>query len=237
MDCGVASGRPAGAAPDEIRMRHLSDHKFPGRNVRTLDLDVALEAEIIVALDQELAVDRAMGIVAGDTSVAECFMFENKWPALFAMTLRATLVQARHGEAARGLHDVVPVRIVALDAIHHAFDHGVMLRQAELGVDIEVALEAGARVFTGIHDELAPTATDTDVLTGGAMAGFAAVDRSELDIVFRETSVRAQREGAGDIRVAIGAGGVADVMRTRDLGRRIGGLLESGARGKYAGKN
>ena len=117
-------------------MRNFADHEFAGLDVRSLHLHVAFQAQIVIALDKKLAIDRAVWVVAGGATVTEGLVLENEWAALFAMTLRATLVQARHGESAGGLHDVVPVRVVTIDAVHHAFDDGMMLRKPELGVDV-----------------------------------------------------------------------------------------------------
>ena len=214
-------------------MRDLADHEFVRLNIRSLHLHMALEAEIIVPFGKKLPVDRAVWIVAGDATVAQRFMLKNERAALFAMTLRAALVEPRHREPARRLHNVVTVGIMALDAVHDSFNDGMMLREFELGMDVQVALKTGARIFAGIHDEPAAPA-DADMLAGRAVAGFAAGNGSELDVIPAESSVRAGRERARDIRVAIHTGGVPDVMRACDRGRRIDCLFESAARGKKA---
>ena len=133
---GVATGGPASASFEEVRVRDFANHEFAGLDVRSLHLHVAFQAQIVIALDKELAINRAVWVVAGGATVTDGLVLENEWPALFAMTLRATLVQARHGESAGGLHDVVPVRVVTIDAVHHPFDHGMMLRKPELGMDV-----------------------------------------------------------------------------------------------------
>ena len=90
------------------------------------------------------------------------------------MTFGALLVQARHGEAAGLLHDFVAMRVVALHTIHAALDHGMMLREVKLRVNIEMALETSARILAGIDDEAAASATRFNVFAGGTVAGFAA---------------------------------------------------------------
>src|SRR5258706_10084667 len=89
------------------------------------------------------------------------------------MTLGAIYVEARHGKSARRFHDVHAMRVVALDAVHFAFDDGMMLREVEFGMCFQVALKTGGGVLAGIDDELAASAARHDVFAGGAVAGFA----------------------------------------------------------------
>ena len=185
----MATGRPAGAAFDEIRVRDFADHEVAGKNIGPLDLKVALEAKVIVALDEELAIDRAMRAMTNGAAFAQGFVFENERAALFAMTLRASFVEARHGEAAGGLHDLVAVRVVAVHAIHVAFDDRVMLGEIKFGMDVEVALKAGAGIFAWVDDEPAAAAADAHMFAGRAMAGFAAGDACEFDVIFVEAAV------------------------------------------------
>ena len=65
------------------------------RRIR-LHLRMASQAKIIVGLDQQLAVDRAMWSVANGAAFTHRFMLENECPRLLAMTLRAGLIEARH---------------------------------------------------------------------------------------------------------------------------------------------
>ena len=168
MHRGVAAGRPTGAPLQKIRVRDLADHEFVRLNIRSLHLHMALEAEIIVPFGKKLPVDRSVGIVAGDATVAQRFVLKNERTALFAMTLRAALVEPRHREPARRLHNVVTVGIMALDAVHDSFNDGMMLREFELGMDVQMALKARAGIFARIYDEPAATA-DADMLAGRAL--------------------------------------------------------------------
>jgi hypothetical protein len=143
------------------------------------------------------------------------------------MTLGAGFVQARHGEAAGSFHYIMAVGIVAIDAIHVALRHGVMLGQGEFSVDVDVALKAGARVFAGIDDH-STAAADADVFAAGAVAGFAAADLGEFNVVFVVAAMRAGREHARDVCVAIGAGSVADEVSAGDVGRGVDGAVECG---------
>ena len=190
----MAAGGPAGAALDKIRVRYFADYEISRRDVGTLDLQMALKAEVVVALDQQLSIERTVRAMARGATFAQGFVLEDEWPALFAVTLRALFVQARHGEAAGGFHDVVPVRVVALHAIHVAFNDRMMLRQVEFRMDIDVALKTRPWVLAGIHDEPAAAAADAHVFAGWAVAGFAAAHARELDVILAEAAMRAVRK-------------------------------------------
>jgi hypothetical protein len=128
VDGRVTTSGPAGAAANEIGVVHFADEELAGLIRRALHLHVTLEAEIIVAFREKLAVHGAVRIVAGGASFAHRFVLVDEGAGLLAMTFRALLVHARHRETAGRLHDFVPVRIVALYAIHLAFNDGMMLR-------------------------------------------------------------------------------------------------------------
>ena len=213
----MAAGGPARAAFDVGSVGNFTDVEIAGRDGRALNLQVALEAKIVVALDEELVVDRPVRLVAGGASFAQGFVFENERATLFAMTLRAGFVEARHGEAAGGLHDVVAVRVVTIHAVHLAFDDWMMLREAEFRMDVEMTLKTGGGIFAGIDDESSATAADADVFAGGPVAGFAAGDLSKFDVVLVEAAVGAGGEGARDVGMTIHAGGVADKMSAGNM--------------------
>ena len=145
------------------------------------------------------------------------------------MTFGALLVQARHGEAAGWLHDFMAVRVVALHTIHAAFDHGMMLGETKLRVNIEMALETGARIFAGIDDEAAASATHFNVFARRTVAGFTAGDVCELDVVFVQLAVGTGGEEARDVGVALDAGSIADVICALDMGRGNNGAADRGA--------
>ena len=67
--------------------------------------------------------------MADSATLAKRLMFEYKWTCLFAMALSAVLILPRHGQAARRLENIRPVRIVALHAIHASFNHWMALGQ------------------------------------------------------------------------------------------------------------
>ena len=95
-------------------------------------------------------------------------------------------------------------------------------------MDVDVTLETGARIFAGIHDQPA-TAADAHVFAAGTVAGFAAADLREFDVIFVKSAVHAGGEESRDVRVTIGARGVADEVRAWNVWRRDRGALESRA--------
>lgn len=110
------------------------------------------------------------------------------------------------------------MRVVALDAIHFAFDDGMMLREVEFGVSLEVAIKASGRVFAGVENEFAASAANGDVLAAGAVAGFATA-RAGLR-VWRK--VHPGVGAGGELLHVIGVAGVArliaDVMGAGNVG-------------------
>ena len=154
-------------------------------------------------------------------------MLEHHRARLLAMTLGAAFILPRHREAARRFHDVAAVRIVALHAIHPAFDDGMMLRQIKFRVRFEMALETGGRVFAGIENKFART-TGLDVQTARPVTGFAASLPSHR--AFKVNArVRAGGKFLRDGGVAIGAGFVADEMSTGNFRRRENRARDRGA--------
>ena len=115
-------------------MVDVSD-KDSSRN--TLLLEMALQAERVVALVQHSLIDGTVRRVADDATLADCFVLIDKWTALRRMTLETgvisvhereptaldRLVQAR--SAALRRHSLM--RIVAIGAAHFPFQHGMAM--------------------------------------------------------------------------------------------------------------
>lgn len=173
MHGGVTAGAPTAAELEFVRVIFAPDEDLSRTDERALRLRVALEAKIVVALDDELGVDRAVRVVADGAAFAQRFVLEDEGFGLVAMALRAGLVEAGHGETGGGFQHVGPVRVVALDAIHSAFDDLMMLRQIEFGVGFQMTIETSGRVFAGIENKFAATTADLDVLAARAVTGFA----------------------------------------------------------------
>ena len=151
-------------------MIHFANKELAWLIGRALHLHVALEAEIIVAFREELAVHGAVWVVAGGASLTLRLMLINERSRLLSMAFRALLVHAGHREATRRFHDFVPVRIVALYAIHSPFDHGMMLGQIELGMNFEMARKAGLWLASGIDNEFTAPSAPGNMFAGGTVA-------------------------------------------------------------------
>jgi len=161
-----------------------------------------------------------MWVVTHGAPFSEGFVFENKWPRLLPMALRAVLIQPRHRQPARWFENVAAVRVVALDAVHVTFNHWMMLRHAEFRFRLQMALKTRSWVFSRVHDELTPSATRLDVLASGAVAGFAACLAAESGVVDVDTSVGTGGKNSGNVRMTIGAGAISDISCAWNIRRR-----------------
>lgn len=233
MHGGVAAGAPASALAHKGGVINLADEQAAGRALR---LRVAFEAEVGVALDEQFVVNRAVRVVTHDAAFTHGLVLENKRPRLIAMAGGTGLVQLRHCQSAGGFHDVVPMRVVALDAVHLAFDDGMMMRQAEFGVRANMAAEAGFGGFAGIDDELvAALPAGLDVLAGGAVAGLATVLGGFTGRADEDTGMRAGGKLLCDGRMAVGTGLVAGKGRAFDV-QRLDHRARDGGAGTKNGK-
>jgi hypothetical protein len=171
----VAPGAVASAKAKVVFMRDVPDENVSRiRGIwRSGYLSMAFQTKIIVSFDQHLGIDRAMRLMADGAAVAQGLVFESVNLRLFAVTLRTRLIEARHGETANWLHDVHPVRIVALHTIHLSFEHRVMLRKTEFSVRLQMAIKACRRIFAGVMNE-PPAAADGDMPAGRTVTRFAA---------------------------------------------------------------
>lgn len=167
-----------------------------------------------------------MRAVAGGATFAHRFVREHKRTRLGFVALRATLILRCHREATGRFENVAAVRIVAIHAIHVAFEDGMMLRQIKFGVDIQMTLKTGLGIFAGVDDEFR-RAAGPDVFAAGTVAGFATALAGQGGVFKMQPRVRAHRKFTGDVRVAIGAGFVADEMCAGNFQRRD----DSGGRG------
>jgi hypothetical protein len=93
---------------------------------------------------------------------------------------------------------------VALDAVHPAFHHGMVIRQVELRMDFQVALIANGGVLAGIDNELPAPAAARDMLAASAVAGFAARFAGPFQVILVKARVRTGGEDPGNVCVAVG---------------------------------
>ena len=87
----MTAGGPASALAQPRGMRRIANENLPGL---PLHLGMAFKAKIRVVLDQQLAIDRSMGVVTDRAAFAQGFMLEDKGPRLLAMALPTALIQA-----------------------------------------------------------------------------------------------------------------------------------------------
>lgn len=165
----MAAGSPTSSDLQKRCVIGVADVNVTGGNIRALHLRVAAQAEIRIAFDEHFSIDRAVWAVASRAAFAQRFVLKNKWTRLGLMTLRATFILPRHREAARWFENVAAVWIVAIHAIHVAFDDRMMLRQIKFRVNVEVALKTGFGIFAGIDDEFRRAAA-ADVFAAGTVA-------------------------------------------------------------------
>lgn len=191
-------------------------------------LRVALEAQIRVPLHQQFRVDRSVRRMTGHAPLPQCFVFEDKRARLLAMTRGAGLIEPRHRQTARRFEDFLAVRIVALHTIHSVLYHRMMVREIELGVRLDVALKTTRRILSGIHNEPALSTADPDVFASGAVTRFASGHRRRFQVVPVKSRVRTGRKNPRNVRVAFGAGPVANEMRALDMRRGDRCLAYSG---------
>lgn len=214
VDGGMAAGRPAGTEGEQGFVVHLSDPQFTGA---LLDLGVAFQAQVRVAFGEHFGVHRAVGAVAGDAALPIRLVFEDEGAGLLPMARAALFVQLGHAEAAGRLEDFAPMRVVALDAVHLAFDHRMMLRQAELHLDILVAAVTPLGIFARIEDQTRSAAGGFGVEAAGAVAAFTTGAAGELLDIRPHPEMDVALEGPRIIGVTVVTLVVADQGRARDL--------------------
>jgi hypothetical protein len=114
------------------------------------------------------------------------------------------------------------VRVVALDAVHAAFQDWMVLGKMELSLEIQVALKTSRRVFARIDDEsfAAAQASRGDMLAAGTVTGFASALAGHRRTFRMNPRVRAGRKPSHNVRMTIRARLVADEMRAGDFQRR-----------------
>ncbi len=170
----MAAGCPTRAETHEPTVINIADIKADARGW-PLYLGMTFQTKVHVPLDQHLCVNGAVGRVADDASFTEGGVFKDDGACFFAVAIGAGFVLPCHSQASRRFHDVHSVWIVAIDAVHLSFEHGVMLGKMKFGLRFLMTLETGFGVFARIDDEFvrAPTPGRRDVFAAGAVARFA----------------------------------------------------------------
>lgn len=228
MNSGVTAGGPTTPQPEQLPVIGLSNED----TAVLLDLGVALQAEVQVALDHELRVERTVRLMAGGASFAHGFMLEHKWASLIAVTIGAAFVQSGHGQSAGRLPNIVAVGIMTVAATHAAFEHRMVLRQIELRMRRQMTLEAGCGIAARIDDQITCTGRRHMAATW-TVTRFAAGLPGHLEsIVAMEPAVGAAGKDSSVVFMALGAGRVAHKRRAFDGWRGVYRAVESSAGGQ-----
>ena len=213
MDGLVATGAPAGAAHDKTPVLNPANEQTAGGG---LLLEMALEAEGLIALSQHLVIDRPMHSVAAGAAFPHRFVLEDKRAALGLVAAAAGVVELGEG-AAHATHTGSFMRIVAIAAADAAFWNGVMEREIKLAALVEVAIKANLRGAARV-DDVAPPAPSIDVDAAGTVARFA-TDFEGIGPFGAQEGVIGGFEWLGDGLVTLGAGFGSDKLCSRNLGR------------------
>lgn len=141
MNRFVASSGPAGALLHADGVVRTADEEPAATDL----LHVAFQAEIRIALGQQLGINGAVDLVTGRAAFAQGFMLEDRGATLSRVTAETHVVLGQEGSTAPSV-DGALVRRMTIGATHLALRHRMMIRQTELCAHIGVALEAN-RVF------------------------------------------------------------------------------------------
>lgn len=149
------------------------------------------------------------------------FVFEDKPPSLFLVTLGAVFPLQLKRELALWLANLPSVRLVAIHAVHLPLRNEVMIRHAEFRVRLEVAVKTGRRILPRIHDEFVQTLTTRGHMpTARPVTGFTTCFPGHLELRGMKLPVRTRRKNPRVIGVTINACSIAHKGGTFDLRRR-----------------
>ena len=217
---GMASGGPTSPEPDQTRMVGFADIELAGLDGYALDLGVASEAKIRIALVEQLRIDGPMRCMAHGAAFTQCRVLEDCRPRLLPMAGGAGLVGAGHRESSGGFENIRAVRVVALRTAHVVLKEGMVLRQMKLRFDGAMAFKTGGRILARVDNKFTASAATADVQASGPVAGFTARLSRGAGVFQTDARVRAGREVAANIGMAFGAGLIADKSCAWDLWRR-----------------
>jgi hypothetical protein len=187
---------------------------------------MALQTKVRIAFDQHLAVDRAVWNMTNSAAFPHRFVLKDKRPRLFAMALRATLVQAGHRKTAGGFEDVAPMRIMALHTIYPVFNDWMTMRQVELRVRFKVTLKTSGGILAWIDDKNSASPSRRNVFAARAVTRFTPGSAGKLSRLQMDTRMSTAGKMPGDIRMTLGAGFIANVGCPGDFRRRQHGALK-----------
>jgi hypothetical protein len=152
----------------------VADIELSTSDTRPLDLRMAAETQIGVALRQQLGVDRTVNVVTCGATLTQGRVLENKRPRLLAMAWRTGLGWTAQCEPPGGFKNVASVRVVTLNTVHFLFQNRVVPGQMELSFNGAMTLETGRDVLAWIDDKFVPASTGLNVETSRTVARLAA---------------------------------------------------------------
>ena len=175
--------------------------------------------------------------MANGAAFAQGRMFVHKRSGFPLVASGTSLIEPRHGQSAFGLHDVHAVGIVAINAIHLAFQHRMMIGKMKLRLHVRMASETRLRVFAGIDDKFIEPALAGrgDVFAARPVAGLATILAGHRAIPHAQPRVRAGRENTGNFRMTIRAGRVAHIRSAFNLQWHNDGAIRGAGSKKHPG--
>lgn len=213
---GMAARRPAGSHSQEIGVIHLTDDKIARLS---LNLAVTTETKIGIPAGQHLVVDAPVRVVACDATFSHRFMFEHKRAGLFGVALGAAFIQPCHGQPSGRLHNIKPVRIMALHTLHLTFRNRMMMRKTEFRMHIQMTLITRGRIILWVEDPIPFPSRRGYMEAPRTMTGFTAGLSLHDQALRVNDRVRAGPKLPRDFRMTSRTGLVSDKFRPFD-GRR-----------------
>ena len=119
----------------DIANKHRVGHR--------LNLRMAAETKIRIALGEQLGIDGAVRAVANRAPFTQRRMLEDERSGLGAVARAAGVVLARHGQSAGRFEDVRSMRIVALCAANFFLQKRMVLWQMKFRLRRTVAFKTG----------------------------------------------------------------------------------------------
>jgi hypothetical protein len=198
-----------------------ADQELPGR----LLLEMASNAEVVVALSEHFGIHRAVRIVTDGAAFAHRFVFKHERPALGGVALAASVPFERQRSST--VDGITFMGVVAIAATDPAFDNRMMRRQVKLASLIQMTLEARLRIPARVDDGVA-SASAFGMKTAGTVARFT-TNLGRVRPRRLQAGMRGCPEIARNVLVALAAIVGSNEGGSRDCGGRDDNSFQSGA--------
>ena len=194
MDCFVAACGPAVTILQTRTVIFTADDDVTGATAAEAlrVLQMALHAQVGIALGEHFLVHGAMGIMTSDASFAHSLVIEDEGTLLLGMALGAGLILGLEAGGAAALDRIALVDIMAIGAGHLAIHHLMGIGKAELAALLKMALEASLGRFTGVDNVF--TVAGLHMEAGWTVARLAGRDLLTIRGDKAETSMRSMSE-------------------------------------------